>query len=243
MQEKEFYRLYSYAFYSAAIAMFVASALTLNAYVLAFSIASLLVAAILFSSGHLINDLVLKRAGPIAQYCGFRLSRSLCSATRKAGGKYLSISAAVMKQAGDVVMKGELVESLISNIDFPFEFSLGIKSVDKGRVIDGLETKRRMKEIEISRADPQKYDRMNALKRELSVMEGELKSLREQKPLSVEAKLKTFGLSKSEIEASSESERNMGKLSGAFASMLGFECETLKGEALLEEASLQRVVV
>ncbi len=243
MREREFYRIYSYAFYSAAIAMFLASMLTLNVYILAFAIASLLLAALFFSSGHLINDLVLKRAGPVGPYCGFKLSRSLYSATKDMGSRHLAVSIALMKPAGDTGMNGELMETLISNVDFPFEFSLGIKSVDRIRVIDGLETKRRMKEIEISRSDPQKYDRMNALKRELSVIEGELRNLREQKPLSIEAKLKTFGLSKSEIEASLESEKNIGRIASAFASVLGFECETLRGEALLEEASLQRVVV
>lgn len=242
MHEKESYRPYSYAFYSSAILMFIASIAFSNAYILAFAIASLSLAALFFSSGHLINSLILRRTGPIEPYCGFRLSRSLRSATKKVGSTYLSISAALLRQAGDMNTKDELVEALVSNMDFPFEFSIGIKGVDKDRMLEGLETKRRMKEIEVTRSDPQKLDRINALKRELSVIEGEIKNLKEEKPLSIEAKVRTFGISKSDIEAASESERNAGRLASAFAAMLGFEYEHLKGEALLEEASLQRVI-
>jgi len=83
MHEKESYRPYSYAFYSAAILLLIASIAFSNAYALAFAIASLSLAAIFFSSGHLINGLVLRRTGPIELYGGFGLSRSLRSATKK----------------------------------------------------------------------------------------------------------------------------------------------------------------
>lgn len=96
-----------------------------------------------------------------------------------------------------------------------------------------------MKEIEISRSDGRKYDRLNRLKRELSVIEGEIRGFRERRPLVVEARIRTFWLGRNEAEAAMESEKNIEQLSGMFSGMLGFECEMLKGESLLEEATLQ----
>lgn len=240
MIEKELTnRLYPYAFYSLAAAMLVASVFSFNLYFLAFAIVLLLSAAVFFSSGHLVNDLVLKRMGFIGFYEGFRLSKKMYSVTRKSGNGYISLSAAILRKSGEEKEKLDLLESLVSNVNFPFEFCLGIRSVDKRKVLEGLETKRRMKEIEITRSEGGKYDKTNKLKRELSVIEGEIRSFRELRPLAVEARVKTFWLGQNEMEAARESEKNIEQLSGMFSSMLGFECEMLKGEDLLEEVTFQ----
>jgi hypothetical protein len=240
MIEKELTnRLYSYAFYSLAAAMFVASIFSLSLYFLAFAIALLFAAAFFFSSGHLVNNLLLKRIGAIDFYEGFRLSKRLCAVTRKNGNSYLAISAALLWKDGEKKETSDVLESLVSNVSFPFEFCLGIRAVDKRKVLEGLETKRRMKEIEITRSDISKYDRISKLKRELSAIEGEIRGFRERRPLVVEARLRTFWLGQNEMEAARESEKNIEQLSGTFSSMLGFEYEILKGENLLEEVTFR----
>ncbi len=240
MVEKELTnRLYPYAFYSLAAAMLVASVFSFNLYFLAFAAVLLLLAAVFFSSGHLVNNLLLRRIGVIDFYGGFRLSKRLCAITRKSGNGYLSISAAILRKNSEEREKAEIVESLVSNVNFPFEFSLGIRAVDKKKVLEGLETRRRMKEIEITRSDGGKYDKVNKLKRELSVIESEIKGFRERTPLAVEAKVKAFWLGQNEAEAARESEKNIEQLSGMFSSMLGFEYEILKGESLLEEVTFE----
>ncbi len=240
MVEKELTnRLYPYAFYSLAAAMLVASAFSFNLYFLALAMVLLLLAAVFFSSGHLVNNLLLKRIGVIDFYGGFRLSKRLCAVTRKNGNGYLSVSVALLRKNSEEKERAEIVESLVSNVNFPFEFSLGIRAVDKKKLLEGLETKRRMKEIEITRSDGGKYDRVNKLKRELSFIESEIKGFRERRPLVVEAKVRTFWLGQNEMEAARESEKNIEQLSGMFSSMLGFEYDILKGESLLEEVTFE----
>jgi hypothetical protein len=240
MAEKELTnRIYPYAFYSLAAVMLIASVLSFNLYFLAFAVVSLSAAAVFFSSGHLINNALLKRIGTVDLYDGFRLSKRQYAATRKASGGYVSLSVALLRKNSEERENADIVESLVSNVNFPFEFSLGISTVDKNKVLEGLETKRGIKEIEIARSDPGKYDRLNKLKRELSVIEGEIRGFRERKPLMVGAKLSTFWLGQNETEAARESEKNLERLCGMFSSMLGFEYEMLKGEALLEELTFQ----
>jgi hypothetical protein len=232
-------RIYSYAFYSLAAAMLVASVFSFNLYFLVLAMILLLSAAFFFSSGYLANNFLLRRIGAVDFYDGFRLSKRMCAVTRKSGNGYLSVSVAILKKNSEEREKSEIMESLVSNVNFPFEFSLGIRAVDKKKVLEGLETKRRMKEIEITRSEGGKYDRVNRLKRELSVIESEIKSFRERRPLVVEAKVKAFWLGQNEMEAARESEKNIEQLSGMFSSMLGFEYDILKGESLLEEVTFE----
>lgn len=234
-------RLYSYAFYAAAVAMFVASVLSFNAYLLALALVLLSLAALSYSSGHLLNNFILGSKGAATGlYGGFSVRERLSSAVRKNGDNYLSISSALLCKNGSEETACETVETLVSNVNFPFEFTLGIASIDKNRLLEGLETKRRLKEIEISRIDPKKCDRLNLLKRELNLIEEEINAIRANKPLAIMARIRTFCLSRSELEAARESERNIDQLTGMFSSMLGFDCEILKGEDLLKEVSYQR---
>lgn len=234
-------RLYSYAFYTAAIAMLAASVLSFNPYLLALAIILLPAAALSYSSGHLLNNFLLSGKGAsTGLYNGFSVRERLSSAVRRSGNDYVSISAALLSKNGSDETQRETVETLVSNVNFPFEFSLGIANIDKNKLLEGLETKRRIREIEISRLDPKKSDKLNGLKRELSLIEDEICKIRTEKPLAITARIRTFSSSRSELEAARDSERNIEQLAGMFSSMLGFDCEILKGEDLLREVSYQR---
>ena len=242
MLENEFgNRIYSYLFYALAAVLLLASAFSHNAYLLMAAILLLLASAVYMHSGHLLNNFLIGRGKVIEVYNWYKLSENLSSASKRVGNAYFSVSCAVLKRvSGD--RNGEQICSIVSNTDFPFEFSIGMRSVDKEKLLDDLETKRRLKEIEISRLDPKKYDKANCLRRELGVIEGDIRNIRGQKPLAMAIRLKTFASSRDEADATAESSQNLERIASAFASSLGFEHETLKGERLLEELSLEKEV-
>ncbi len=231
-------RLFSYTFYALAAAVFVASIFTYSIYFIAVTSVLLLFSAIYFHAGHLLNNFLLGHGSVVEIYNGYKLSENIGSAVKRINDSYFSISCALLSGYGDA-HKGELISSIVSNVDFPFEFSIGLRSVDKARLLEGLETKRRMKEIEITRSDPKKYDRANSLRRELGVIESEIRGIGGQKPLTLLVSLKCFARGQGELEASRESLRNVEQLAGTFSSALGFEYEIMKGEALIDQLSLE----
>ncbi len=234
-------RLYSYAFYALAAGVFVSSLVAQNGYLATLSAVLLFASAAYFSSGHIVNNMLLKR-GVVVEVCnGYRLSEGLASAVKQIGSEYFAVSCVLLKNA-PTERNGEQITSLVYNANFPFEFSIGLKSVDQGRLLDSLEERRRMKEIEIARSDPKKYDKVNGLRRELALMESEIRSIRGGRLLATSTKLKTFAKSTSEFEASREAARNAEQIANSFASALGFEHEILKGERLLEELEIEREV-
>ena len=91
-------RLYSYAFYAAAVAMFVASVLSFNAYLLALALVLLSLAALSYSSGHLLNNFILgSKDAATGLYGGFSVRERLSSAVRKNGeitSRYLPLCSA-----------------------------------------------------------------------------------------------------------------------------------------------------
>jgi hypothetical protein len=234
-------KLYSYAFYGLAAALFLVSALSHNIIMLLVAVLLLPASAIYMHSGYVINNFLLGRGRIIEIYNKYKVGENLSSAVKKVGNSYFSVSCAILKKVSEE-RNGELIGSLISNTDFPFEFSIGLTSINKEKILDGLETKRRFKEIEISRADPKKYDKANCLRRELEIIESDIKSVRSQKPLALSLKLKTFASLPDESDAATETSQNIERLANSFSSSLGFEHEILKGERLINELSLERAV-
>lgn len=227
-------KIYAYAIYIAAIATLVIGAMLRSAPAIAFESVLLLGSVVYLNSGHIVNNIILKR-GRVLEVCrGYSLSNDLRSLVKARGNAYTAVSC-IVARSSNVERNGETLNALVHNIDFPFEFSIGMRSIDQERMLDKLEEKRRLKEIEISRCDIKKYDKVNGLRRELSVIESEIRGIRGQKMLAIELKLKTFHTAGSSFEAARGSASNAEKIANAFESSLGFECEMLKGELLFDE--------
>lgn len=230
---------YSYALYSLSAVVAIASLISGNAYFAVLSAILLLLSAVYFNSGHIVNNFLIKHNMVIETYNGYRLSEGLSAAVKRIGNEYFAVSCSVITNPSEG-HDGEHIAALIRNADCPFEFSIGLKSVDSGRLLDKLEERRRLKEIQIARGDQKKYDKVNELRRELALIESEMRSVRDGKMLAIAVRLKTFGRSVSEFEAAREAAKNAERIASAFSNALGFEHEILKGEKLLELLEIER---
>ena len=163
-------RGYSYAVYAAAIVTLASGVLLRNAYLLAADALLLLCSVAYLNSGHIINNMVLRKGKAIEVCMGYSLSEDLRSMVKARENAHTAISCVVVRSNG-AERNGELLGTLVRNTDFPFEFSVGMEGINQGKVLDKLEEKRRMKEIEIARCDAKRYDRINVLRRELVLAE------------------------------------------------------------------------
>ncbi len=227
-------RVYSYLFYAAGVMTLVCGAFLSSAYLLVLTAAMLLLSALWLNSGHVLNNLLLRRSVVVEIYNGYRISEGLESIVKRIGNGYRAWSVARLKVDRMSSCTGEAVKALIDGIREPFEYSIILGEADRGRILEGLETRRRMKEIALSRIDQKKQDRINALRREIDIIAAEIEGVvRSGKALEVVMVIRSYADSESRSAAGGESARRIKHIADAFSAGLGLEYEVLNGEALL----------
>ena len=224
-------KLYSYAFYALALLVLIASAIANSSYVFISAIL-LLLSAIYLNSGHMINNMLIKRSKVIIIKNGYKLGRNFSSAVIRNGDSYIGISIAEFI-VNKPVDKSSF-EPIINNIKDPFEFSISLREVDRTRLIESLETKKRVKEISLSRIEPKMYNKINQVKKEIEVIEKEMANITSGgRSLEVSIKVKAIKNSTERMEAESEPPRSIIRIANAFCTNLGLDYRILAGEELL----------
>ena len=228
-------RIYSYIFYATGLMLIIVSAVLSGGIILIISAVLMLIASIYLNSGHIVNNLLIKRSKVIIIQNGFELGRKLSSVVRKAGDSYIGMSVATFTINKTIQDTNGIFESIINNIKEPFEFSISMKEVDRQRLIESLETKKRMKEIQLSRTNPKMYNKINQIRKELEVIGKEISNITKgDKSLEVIVKLKAIKASGDRMEAELEPPKIIVRIANTFATSLGLEYKVLSGEELLE---------
>ncbi len=229
-------RLYSYMFYAIAVVILIVSIFFYNIVLFALSAVLVFAAALYYSSGHIINNILLKRSLFMEVRNGYRLGFGISSAVKKAGTSYKSVSVAVLRLNRSVSVGSAEMLSLIEGISDPFEFSIGLREVNKRAMLEGLETKRRMREISLARLPQGAYDRANSIKREIDLFEKEIEGVQGRgKALDVSIRIRTVAVSHDEADASRSSFASLTHVADAFSTVLNASYSILKGEELLAE--------
>ncbi len=227
-------RVYSYLFYAAGVLCLIVGAFFSNVYLILFTSLLLLLSAVYLNSGHILNNLFIRRSGIIEVYNGYRLNENLESAVKKLGERYVSRSVSLLRPGKDTAAGPDTIGRLIESIHEPFEYSILLEEADRKRILEGLETKRRMKEIALSRLDQKKQDSVNAVRREIDIVSTELENIRKGgKALEVVMKLCASAESENEAQAARESSSGIRHVSDAFSASLGLDYRILRGEELL----------
>ena len=239
MEEQAFSnRLYSYMFYAMAGTSLVVSIFFYNIVLFVASAILVFLSALYYSSGHIINNFLLRRSAIIEVYNGYRLSDTVSSAVKKVGSTYKAISISDININRGVNISSAEMLSLIESIDDPFEFSICVMEINKRAFIEGLETKRRMREISLARLAAGSYDKANELKRELEIFDREIDGIKGSgKALDVSIRIRTVAVSADEIEASRASFASLTHVSDAFSTMLNADYRVVSGEDLLSSLS------
>jgi len=233
-QDETLNRLYSYVFYALGVVCIICAAFLSNAYLVTATSVLLLISALYLNSGHIINNILVRRSSIIEVYNGYKLSNNLDSAVKRIGERYRGVSIALLRIEKGNNASGEAVKGLIESLRESFEFGISVREADRRRIIESLDTRRRMKEISLSRMDSKRQDKINALKREIDLIGSEIQSLRKSgKALEVVARLSSFEEGESEAEAGREASSKIKHIADAFSAALGVEYDILRGEELL----------
>lgn len=236
MEYQEFYSgNSSYVIYGSFLVVLVMGILEFNPLLLILSTLLLLFAMVYDKSSHIINPILSRKANITLSANNYRLSANMNSAVKRSGNGYKSMSIALLLPRSRIINEIEGFEEIMEKCNVQFEFSINVTAVDAKKFTEDLETKRHLKEIEISQAKPNEYQRLNRLKRELSVFDSEIsKIMKGDKPVRVALKLKSFGSGTTESEASNDSVRQLERIVDLFVAAYGVNYRMLVGEELLQ---------
>jgi hypothetical protein len=227
-------KVYAYMLYGIGAFTILCSVFFSNIYLVAFTAVMIFSSVAYFNSGHMINNLILRKSAIIEMCNGFWLSHNLNSMIKKTDEGYVAVAIAVIMPEEKKLVDHGRVKEVIESIRLPFEFRVTIKEVDSKRLYDTIETKKRMKEILLSRTDPKKHDKVNSLKREIDILESEISSIRTGgRALDMFIRVFAFANSGSEIEASREAYSNIMQIGDSFSAALGVKYEIANGEELV----------
>ena len=227
-------KVYAYMLYGLGAFTILCSVFFSNMYLVVFTSIMIFSSVVYFNSGHIINNLILRKSAIIEMCNGFWLSHNLNSMVKKTDEGYVAVAMAVIIPEGTKLIDNGRVKEIIESIRLPFEFRITLTEVDSKRLCDAIETKRRMKEILLSRTDPGKHDKINSLKREIDILESEMGSIKSGgRALDMFVRIFAFANSESEFEASREAYSNIMQIGDSFSAALGVKYEIVRGEELV----------
>ena len=226
-------KLFGYSFYAISICSLLFSLLFGSALLAFLAMVMALLSIIYLHTGKLINNLLIKNSRVIVLSNGYELSNNLYSAVKKGNSFYESISIAILIVNSQISNNGLAFEQLLDKLKVPFEYSIELKELNKKRILDELETKLHMKEIQLANEKPNSKE-LGRLKREIGIIESEINAINSGgNPFNVEFKIKCRAASTSLIEATSVSQKNAELVANLFATSLNVGYRLLKGEELL----------
>ena len=231
----EINRVYSYLFYASGAIIAALSVVLSNGYVSVVALLMFVVSAAEFRSGHIINNLLIRQSLVVEVCNGYKISGPFEAGVRKVGKGYKAKAVAILNIGKNTAQGTDFLRNFIDNYHEPFGLGIELNEIDKNRILEGLETRRRMKEIELNRIMPANRNKAGVLRRELEVIGSEIESLRaSEKSLEVLMSVTSIARSESEYQALLEASAGIRRVADAFSSASGTGYEILKGERLAE---------
>lgn len=224
-----------YLIFALVVCISAASIATLNAYLVLISLSSLMLLFFLYKLWDIFESLVVKRTGVVQVLGDYRLEADRLSGIRMKKGGFHALSAAVLRDLPSKEISKESLERIISGSNAPFKFVLQVERLNTGKISDDLKTRRRLKEMELSKAGSKKgADRSKVVEREIELIESEITSINSgASPLRTEIYLMSFADSESKFVAEERALSQVKAIAGEFSAVMGASFEVVAGADLL----------
>ena len=223
-----------YMVYAMSIAILAASIGMHFGYLAIASAIILAAAVVILHSGGALRAILVRNAIVEVISGNYRLSANLAAISRQEGECFKSISIAMLIPRQGASINGKPLRELMDSINERFEFSIELADADKTKMIEGLRTKMRMKEIALSRIASSSPDKSAVLRRQIDLINGDIASLSSSgSSFKFAILVKSIALYANRIEAEAASARQIEALAGKFSAALGVDHEILLGDRLL----------
>ncbi len=224
------------------VACFVAMALgaaTLNPYVVSFAAAVSLSALIVHKMWGIIEARIFEGTNLVQVFGGFEISGNRSAIISRAANRYTATSAARVVSLGSTTIDRDKIENMIAHTNFPFKLVMHVERVGVARLLERLQTKKGMREIELSRIERPGSGRglvaANRLKNEISLLEHEIEGIKSGgMPLRLAYYIMTSAVSESRHRAEEEALMQIRGLSSEFDAAFGAKSSLLSGEEMVK---------
>lgn len=214
----------------------VASILTLNPVVICLASASILVSVVIYKLWYVIDSLIFKRTNLIELFNGYELSKDRNSAIRRMDDRVSSTTAAILNVDKEASIDRVDIENIIAHISYPFKFVMQVEKLNVGKIMEGLQTSRSIKEIELSRLDTARSSvRINQLKRELELIHHDINAIKTgETPVKLAHYIFTTAVSDTFYDAEERAKSQIRELSSQFDALLKSKSRIMDGNELLD---------
>ncbi len=224
-----------------------ASIATMNMLLIAASIGTILVTALLYRLWYVIEAAIFKHTRLVELFNGYELSSAREAAVRKINGTFSATAAALLTTSAKQGMDLERLESIIQQTRAPFKFVLQVERLSAKKLLDAMQTKMSMKRLEISKlstsSEKKNTAKIDALKRETAELEKEISALSASAPMRLRQYIMTSALSENKFTASERALSQIKELSGRFGALLGAEPVPLSGNELTTVLELDSTLI
>lgn len=218
----------------------IASIISLNLYLTIISISLTICLFFLYQLWDIFEAVIIKRTGVVQMVGDYELEGDRFAAIRKKELHFSAVSAAILKSFPSKEISRENIERIISSSNSPFRFVVQVEKLNANKITDDLKTKRRMKELELSKAKTKKgADSSKVVEREIELIESEIKSISSGAiPLKTNIYIMSAASSESRFMAQEKAHSQIKELAGEFSAVLGSGFEVLSGADLISTLRL-----
>jgi len=193
----------------------------------------------IYKMWYLIEAKIIEKTNLVQLFNGFELDGSRSAIISRVANGYTSTSAARVDSLGSVAVDRERVERLIEHLNSPFKLVLQVERFDASKLLERLETKRSIKEIELSRVHGPSSGKglitSNRLKSEISHLEQEIAGIKGGgMPLKLSYYMMTCATAQSRYKAEELSRMQLGELVSEFDATFGTKSSVLSSDSLLK---------
>ncbi|MGC8687163.1 MAG: hypothetical protein ACP5RM_00485 [Candidatus Micrarchaeia archaeon] len=205
----------------------------LNLTVISIALIILGIVTISYKAWYLVEAIVFSHTGIVERYGNYELSGDRRTAVMQKGDNFTAVAAAIITSTSKRPTQQEF-EGMISKIDFPFAFITGIEKANSSTLLESLQTKYSMLEIKLDRmiAEGASQRKIISAKREMAILEEEIKTMQGGKQLKLYRVISTYATSSSKIAAQAKVLSQLDSIMSGFSVLLGAKLSALYGSEL-----------
>lgn len=193
-----------------------------------------------------LDSLIFKHTNVVQVLDGYELGGDRTVVTRKIGQRYVATAGGFLKIESGSLDKDK-IENIIAHFSYPFRFSMVVERLNAAGILDALQTKRNMKEIELSRISDtgrgKGLARAMGIRRGIEQLEHDIRSISGgYAPLRIAYHIVTSAESERRYVAEEEAKAHARALLGAFDSALGSSSDLSYGDSLLRIIRIDSMV-
>ncbi len=221
--------------------------ITFNVYLIAITATVTFSTFVFYKLWDLIEAKIFEKTNFIQLFNGFQLGGNRSVAIARHGNAHTATACARVDALGTTDVDRVKIENLIARVNQPFKLVLHVEKVDLSHLLNRMETKKNMKEIELSRVNSVSKGKglilANRLRSEITYLEHEMDGIRGGGiPLKLAYYIMTSATGENRYSIEEGVKLQLRELTAEFDATFGTKSSLVSGEELINMMRFDSVV-